>query len=148
MKDVLMTRSYVISLMLPLRLLPSLFLTKPQTHSGWYDRRWYRDAGVHGTCLCVTKIHYFAKNFACVIRQNDYFSCKSPKMNTFCICLSVCYVLPLHFCSIIKMRFEICDLWPSTQFLKTTHFFNFVPEWKKTFEVFDRQKLYFQKVWE
>ena len=66
MKDVLMTRSYVISLMLPLRLLPSLFLTKPQTHSGWYDRRWYGDDGAHNVpqTPCMEKIFdwvYFQK---------------------------------------------------------------------------------------
>ena len=38
-----MEASYAISLMLPLRLLLSLFLTKPKTHSGGYDRRWYGD---------------------------------------------------------------------------------------------------------
>ena len=92
MKDVLMTRSYVISLMLPLRLLPSLFLTKPQTHSGWYDRRWYRDAGVHGTWLCVTKKFYFAKNFACVIRQNDSFLVSHHKWTLFAsVCLFVMF---------------------------------------------------------
>ena len=43
MRDVLMEASYAISLMLPLRLLLSLFLTKPKTHSGGYDSRWYGD---------------------------------------------------------------------------------------------------------
>ena len=38
-----MEASYAISLMLPLRLLLSLFLTKPKTHSGGYDSRWYGD---------------------------------------------------------------------------------------------------------
>ena len=43
MRDALMEASYAISLMLPLWLLLSLFLTKPKTHSGGYDSRWYGD---------------------------------------------------------------------------------------------------------
>ena len=49
MRDALMAASYAISLMLPLRLLLSLFLTKPKTHSGWYDSRWYGDVLVQPT---------------------------------------------------------------------------------------------------
>ena len=65
MRDALMAASYAISLMLPLRLLLKLFLTKPKTHSGWYDSRWYGDVFVQSTpkpapnfksscsCICI-----------------------------------------------------------------------------------------------
>ena len=77
MRDALMAASYAISLMLPLRLLLSLFLTKPKTHSGWYDSRWYGDVLVQPTpkpapnfisqwnCMCIIKFNTSSNNLCC-----------------------------------------------------------------------------------
>ena len=63
MRDALMAASYAISLMLPLRLLLSLFLTKPKTHSGWYDSRWYGGVFVQSTPKPVPN---FKSNCSCI----------------------------------------------------------------------------------